>query len=934
MKKDQLYAVVDIEATGASIGRDERMIQFACILVRNGDIIQSFDTFVNPSRKVSRTIRDLTGITTQDLATAPYFEDIAHVIRHLLEDTIFVAHNVGFDFQFLNECLERAGSEPLSIPAVDTVELAQILYPSEDSYQLKELTASLGYKLEQAHNALSDAEATVFLLNKLDDKIRSLPLITIESLTDLSPSTTAETALFFRDALDDMLKNPCDLSDSLMIVGDMAIKKPISPTVQEQYRKQPVYPYNEEEKRSVLSHIGLDWRSGQSEMMNTLFNYLKKDTPNYTQLIEAAPGSGKTYGYLFPSYYLASKENKIIISTYTKILQKQLSADIIPVLNQKMPFSKAVAVAKSESHYLSLSAFYRKWKNTAATDTEAIFCMKILVWLTETTEGDLEEIGSGAHMAHAFWKDIRPSERLTPLPVFESYEFLHRRNRRLEESAIIIANHAYLLADWKKAQPIIQSGNVIIDEAHHLPDVIDQSATLSLRVSSLVKDLKQIGSIDKEDSILNQLDAAADSPVKDYQIRSLESAAHILNEEWQEWSDSWIARIRQSDDYSDTVVEWKDHKIDLNALSVGIKKDNKRLKAMIDEMIYMGNQILELLESESEALSKEIKRLSSRLQLVIDRTQHLSEILTEMFFRQEKDSLTGIRFYSPSPWNTLTFYQYNHGSRELLHNRLHAVNHLVLTSSTLSVKGSTSYIQQALGLEQAEFSRFDSVYDYQKQGRLFVPDQQTAVGHLKRGAYASDLAGQLEDILKQTSENTLILFRSQETIQAVYQLLKNRPTLNRKTILAQNISGTPLKIAKQVKKAREVVVLGADSFWEGVDFPEDELKLVILTRLPFDSPDMPMVKHRHQLLSEQGKNPFVHDLLPRAVMKFKQGIGRLIRSVHDKGIWIVLDRRIIDSSYGSAFTDSLPEELVLEEYPLDKIIDETRTFFRQTENKD
>lgn len=934
MKKDQLYAVVDIEATGASIGRDERMIQFACILVRNGEIIQSFDTFVNPSRKVSRTIRDLTGITTQDLATAPYFEDIAHVIRQLLEDTIFVAHNVGFDYQFLNECLVRAGSDPLCIPAIDTVELAQILYPSEDSYQLKELTAALGYTLKHAHNALSDAEATVFLLNKLDEKIRRLPLITLESLTDLSPSTTADTTLFFKHALDDMQNDPSDLDGSLMIVGDMAIKKPLSPTVQKEYRKQPVYPYKEEEKRSALTQICLDWRSGQSELMNTLFNFLKKDSPDYTQLIEAAPGSGKTYGYLFPAYYLASKENKMIISTYTKVLQKQLSADIVPMLNQKMPFSQSVAVAKSESHYLSLSAFYRKWKNTADSDIEAIFCMKVLVWLTETTEGDLEEIGSGAHMAHAFWKDIRPSGRLTPLSVFESYEFLYRRNRRLEEAGIIIANHAYLLADWKKDQPILQSETVIIDEAHHLPDVIDQSATLSFRVSSLVKDLKQIGSLDKEESILYHLDAAEDSPVKDYQIRSLESAAHILNEEWQEWSDSWVARVRQTDDYSDSVVEWKEQAIDLSALPVGLKKDNKRLKATIDEMIYMGNQILELLESESEALSKEIKRLASRLQLVIDRTQHLSEILTELFFRQEKDSLTGIRFYSRSPWNTLTFYQYNQDSRELLLNRLHAVDHLVLTSSTLSVKGSTSYIQQALGLEQAEFSSFDSVYDYQKQGRLFVPDQQTAVGHLKRGAYASELAGQLENILKQTSENTLILFRSQETIQAVYQLLKNRPTLNRKTILAQNISGTPLKIAKKVKKAREVVVLGADSFWEGVDFPEDELKLVILTRLPFDSPDMPMVKHRHQLLSDQGMNPFVHDLLPRAVMRFKQGIGRLIRSVNDKGIWIVLDRRIIDSSYGSAFTESLPEGLVLEEYPLETIVSEAQSFFRQTESKD
>src|SRR5699024_3731735 len=154
-------------------------------------------------------------ISSKDLATAPYFEVIAHIIHTLLEDTIFVAHNVAFDFHFLNECFKRVGEAPLTIPAIDTVVLAQILYPTEESYQLKDLVGSLGYTLNQAHNALCDAQATAFLLQKLDEKINRLPLITVESLSDLSASLTADTGVFIQHVLEDMKEQPSDLNEDI-----------------------------------------------------------------------------------------------------------------------------------------------------------------------------------------------------------------------------------------------------------------------------------------------------------------------------------------------------------------------------------------------------------------------------------------------------------------------------------------------------------------------------------------------------------------------------------------------------------------------------------------------------------------------------------------------------------------------------------------------
>ena len=180
MRTDELYAVVDIEATGGSIGADERIIQFACVLLKNNQVVHRFDTLVNPNKKIPKPIERLTGIKNKDVQDAPYFEEIAPMILSLLEDAIFVAHNVGFDYRFLNEQLKAHGFKQLNIPAVDTVELTQIMYPTLDSFQLEDIAAFLGYTLNDAHDALADANATVHVLQKLFERAIQLSLVTLE----------------------------------------------------------------------------------------------------------------------------------------------------------------------------------------------------------------------------------------------------------------------------------------------------------------------------------------------------------------------------------------------------------------------------------------------------------------------------------------------------------------------------------------------------------------------------------------------------------------------------------------------------------------------------------------------------------------------------------------------------------------------------------
>src|SRR5699024_9647312 len=236
-----------IEATGGSGGADERIIQFACVLLQNGEVIHTFETYVNPGRNIPHNIKQLTGISNKEVRRAPYFEEVAPIIVRLLEDTIFVAHNVGFDFRFLNEQLRLHDFPMLSIPAIDTVELTQIVYQTLDSFQLEDIAASLGYDLLNAHDALADAKATVYVFKELFKKASKLPLVTLEKLEKLSTSTTHETFLFFKEALSYAKDLKSQLADDLVVVNQIAIKNPDCLDIQEFHSEEKNYPFSKEE---------------------------------------------------------------------------------------------------------------------------------------------------------------------------------------------------------------------------------------------------------------------------------------------------------------------------------------------------------------------------------------------------------------------------------------------------------------------------------------------------------------------------------------------------------------------------------------------------------------------------------------------------------------------------------------------------------------
>src|SRR5690606_24658193 len=299
MDEKTTYAVVDIETTGGNVQSGDRIIQFGCVLIENDQIVHQFATDVNPLRNIPKEIEHLTGISNKTVATAPYFEDVAATIFNLLEGCVFVAHNIQFDYSFLSEEMVRCGLPPLTLKGIDTVELAQILFPTEPSFTLNDLMNARGIVHTNPHQADSDAYATAELFLLMKQKLLELPLVTVEKITSIASHCTMDTQLFFQTNLAEMKDNSAELPEQLMIKKGLALRKKNVSFEQKNHRERFDYPYTSDEKAALFTpHFEL--RDTQIRMMDTIQETLTGEKTEHID-IEAPTGIGKTYGYLFPA---------------------------------------------------------------------------------------------------------------------------------------------------------------------------------------------------------------------------------------------------------------------------------------------------------------------------------------------------------------------------------------------------------------------------------------------------------------------------------------------------------------------------------------------------------------------------------------------------------------------------------------------------------
>ena len=470
------YAVVDLEATSAS--SNAKIIQIGIVIIQDGQIVETYETYVNPHEELDEHIRQLTGITNQQLKKAPDFSQVARQVYELIEDAVFVAHNVKFDANLLAESLFWEGFE-LITPRIDTVELAQVFLPTLERYKLSSLCEELAIPLDHAHSAISDAEATAQLFLKLRETIASLPRELVETLLSFSDNLIYESRLLIEDAFEDA---GAFHKEDLTSHHGIFLRKPLIKRDAKNFSDQ--FAIN-------IQLMGMEPRPLQQEFAQSIEESLQSSREVAT-FIEGPTGIGKTYGYLLP--LLAHTRDQIVVSVPTKVLQDQIMQQEAKTIEDV--FQTSFHSLKSPQNYLKLDEFFRILHEPEENRLWNRFKMQLLVWLTQTRTGDLNEVGQ-LHRYGNFVQRIRHDGKLSKKSLFYTEDFWHLGQEKAKMSRVLLTNHAYLLTRLEDDPSLVENRTLVVDEAQKLYFSLEQFSRASLSLSDFMLDLQREIEIEK-----------------------------------------------------------------------------------------------------------------------------------------------------------------------------------------------------------------------------------------------------------------------------------------------------------------------------------------------------------------------------------------------------------------------------------------------------
>ena len=807
--------VVDLEAT--STGSKAKIIQVGIVVIEDGEIIDQYATDVNPHEHLDSHIKELTGLTDKRLAKAPEFSQVAEKIFELVKDGIFVAHNVQFDANLLAEFLFFEGYE-LRTPRIDTVELAQIFYPQLEKYNLGILCQELGIPLEQAHSALSDAQATAELFLCMRQKMLGLPKGLLERLLSLSDSLLYESYLVIEEVYQ---KQSVLVEHDLIEVQGLFLKKEKSLLSPRKLSK---------DFQTNIALLDLEDRLPQASFAQKVLDFLQD---KQIAFVQAQTGIGKTYGYLLPALSLEN-EKGILLSVPTKILQNQIIQEEARRLEEV--FHLSIHSLKGPQNYLKLDALHLALQEEETNRLYTRFKMQLLVWLTETDTGDLDEIGQ-LYRYQQFLPNLVHDGKLSKDSLFWLEDFWKRSQKKARSCQLLVTNHAYLVTRLEDDPSLLEGRLLILDEAQKILLTLENLSQKSFLLNDLVDQLDHI--MAQESGML--------------QRRLMES----IRFELYHLMDQFLSGKRRMCP-STTMTQLRQ---DFSELDIPVLQEYQKFFCSDGEFWL----------SASEFSSKKVLISSSR---------HQRLLFSEIF--PDSCQLLGI-------------------------------------SATLEISSRVS-LPELLGFPDAAFDRLEE--QFQENQEILIVKDFPLVTEISQEDYAQALVNLIEEVTS-LKEPILVLFTSRELLLKVSDYLSIPH-------LAQYKHGEPAQLKKRFEKGERELLLGAGSFWEGVDFSAHSRVIEVVTRLPFQNPEDPFTKKMNQELRLEGKNPFYDYQLPMAIIRLKQALGRTMRHSNQSSIVLILDSRMLTKRYGKQIARSLSQNCRLEETNQGQVISKIAKFFKKS----